>query len=34
MHASHIKMFDQVLDRGCIQYWSTKKFRDPVMFWR
>lgn len=34
MHASHMKTFDQELDRGCTQYWSTRKFRDPVVFWR
>ena len=34
IHANHIKTFDQELDKGCTQYWSTRKFRDPVIFWR
>lgn len=34
IHANHIKTFDQEFDRGCIQYWRIKKFKDPVIFWR
>lgn len=34
IHANHIKTFDQELGRGSAQYWSTKKFKDPVIFWR
>lgn len=32
IHANHMKILDQELDIGCTQYWSIKKFRDPVVF--
>lgn len=32
IHASHIKMFDQVVDIGLFQYCIIRKFRDPEVF--
>lgn len=38
IHASHVKMLNQELDVACVQYWSIRKFREPVtvfvcLFW-
>lgn len=33
MHASHMKVLDQVVDIGSFQYCMIRKFRDPEVFW-
>ena len=33
MQASHIKTLGQELGNAWVQYWSTRKFREPVVFW-
>lgn len=33
IHASHMKMLDQVVDIGSFQCCMIKKFRDPEVFW-
>lgn len=33
MHANHSKVFDHELNRGCVQYWITSRFRVPRLFW-
>lgn len=33
MHANHSKVFDHELNRGCVQYWITSRFRVPRLLW-